>query len=99
MSQLIEDILNLSRIGRAEMQRMPVNLSEMAAAVIAELHSREPERQVHVAIAPGATADGDPNLLRIVLENLLGNAWKFTGKCPHAEIAFDVSEQQGERIF
>ena len=62
------------------MRREPVNLSELATTVLDELQQRDPERQVEVTIAPDLPVTGDRGLLRILLENLLGNAWKFTGK-------------------
>lgn len=80
MAQLIDDLLKLSRVTRTEMRREPVDLSQMAAEVIAELRRLEPDRRAEVLVAPGLIAQGDPRLLRIVLENLLGNAW---GSRPH----------------
>ncbi|HEV2426216.1 MAG TPA: PAS domain S-box protein [Terriglobia bacterium] len=80
MEQLIDDLLNLSRLSRAEVCREKVDLSTLALPVIAELRRCSPEREhkVQVSIAPALEAEGDPRLLRVVLENLLGNAWKFS---------------------
>ena len=80
MAQLIDDLLNLARLSRAAMTRAPVNLSELAQTVVAELHAAEPERPVECSIAENLSVDGDQRLLRIVMDNLIGNAWKFTGK-------------------
>jgi signal transduction histidine kinase len=88
MSALIEDLLNLSRITRTALRRQPVDLTSLAAGVVEELRRRDPSRTVVVEIAPGLTANGDRQLLGIVLENLLGNAWKFTAKRSQARISF-----------
>ncbi len=88
MGQLIDDLLKLSRVTRAEFSRQPVDLSALAAACAEDLRRSDPTRQVAFVMAPGITVDGDPNLLRILLENLLGNAWKFSAKHPRARIEF-----------
>ena len=88
MSQLIDDLLMLSRVTRNDMHRQSVDLSAIAATVIEDLRSSSPERSVKVNIEPDLTAQADARLIRIVLENLLGNAWKFTGGSKRAEISF-----------
>jgi PAS domain S-box-containing protein len=88
MAQLIDDMLNLSRVTRSEMRREPLDLTAAARAVVAELQKAEPQRHVHVAVAEGVTAQGDARLLRIVLDNLIGNAWKFSGRTDQARIEF-----------
>ncbi|MHB1238235.1 MAG: sensor histidine kinase [Gallionella sp.] len=88
MGDLIDDMLTLSRVTRAEMRREIVDLSALAADVLAELQQNEPERKVVWHIESGMTAVGDPHLLRVMLFNLLGNAWKFTGKTASARIEF-----------
>ncbi|MBE0480953.1 MAG: PAS domain S-box protein [Dehalococcoidia bacterium] len=88
MGQLIDDILGLSRVTRGEMVTESVNLSRMAHAIAAELKQGDPERRVEFVIENGLLTRGDPHLLRAVLENLLGNAWKFTGKKDQAVIEF-----------
>jgi signal transduction histidine kinase len=88
MSALIEDLLNLSRITRVALRRQPVDLTGLAAGVVEELRRRDPSRRVVVEIAQGLSANGDRQLLGIVLENLLGNAWKFTAKRSEARISF-----------
>ncbi len=67
--------------------------------MVAELQEQEPDRRVDVVVAPDVRTEGDPRLLRVALENLLGNAWKFTGKRPQAKIEFGISAQQGADAF
>jgi PAS domain S-box-containing protein len=91
MGQLIDDLLNLAQVTRSELRRRLVDMSDLAGQVLADLNKNDPERQVAVSIAPKLTVNADPNLLRIVLENLLGNAWKFTEKRGQAAIQLGVS--------
>lgn len=88
MGGLIDDLLNLSRATRRELRRESVDLSALAAGVLADLRAGEPERAVQAVVAPGLTGAGDPELLRVLLTNLLGNAWKFTRGRADATIAF-----------
>ena len=88
MGQLIDDLLNLSRVSRGEMSREPVDLSKMAREVMDELRSTDPRREAEIVIADDLFAETDPRLLRIVLTNLLSNAWKFTTKQEHPVINF-----------
>ena len=97
MNRLIGDLLNFSRLAHVEPNRETVDLSSMAQEVAAELKSAEPERRVAFRIADGIAANGDANLLRVVLNNLLGNAWKYTGKREEAVIEFGVTEIDGSR--
>lgn len=99
MGQLIDDMLNLARVTRAEMRREVVNLSQMARAVAAELRKTQPERRVEFYIAEGIVANGDARLLRVVMDNLLGNAWKYTGKHPTATIEFSMTQNDGRQIY
>jgi light-regulated signal transduction histidine kinase (bacteriophytochrome)/HAMP domain-containing protein len=99
MAQLIDDLLMLSRVARSEMRRARVDLSAMAQTIAAELQQIQPARLVTFVIAEGLVVEGDARLLRVVLENLLGNAWKFTGKHTCARIEFGVTEQDGRRAF
>jgi PAS domain S-box-containing protein len=95
MDLLIEDLLKLSRVGRSELKHQQVDLSFLAKGIAAELQSAEPKRHVKLIIAAGLTAQGDERLLRIVLENLLRNAWKFTGQRSKGIIEFgSVSEPE-----
>jgi signal transduction histidine kinase len=99
MEQLIDDMLSLSRVGRAEMQREPVDLTALAWAIIARLRETGPERLVEFVIQEGLSAVGDPQLLEITLSNLLDNAWKFTGKRPTGVIEFGRMHLEGQPVF
>ncbi|MFN3652381.1 MAG: PAS domain S-box protein [Armatimonadota bacterium] len=100
MSELIDDLLSLSRVTRAEMRRETVSLSQVARDVLADLQRAEPDRRAELVVAPDVTAVGDPRLLRVVLENLLGNAWKFTSRREEARIEFgSLSGAGGERVY
>ncbi len=99
MGQLIDDMLSLSRVTRGEMRMEKVRLSGLAQEIAGELARREPERNVVFTIAPEAVVTGDSRFLRVALENLLGNAWKFTSKRPVARIEFGVTEQEGRRVY
>jgi light-regulated signal transduction histidine kinase (bacteriophytochrome) len=95
MGELIDDLLKLSKVGRAELQRRRVDLSGLARKVATELQNATPGRQVQVLIPDGVVADADYRLLQVVLENLLGNAWKFTTSVAEAIIEFGVSARDG----
>ncbi|MGH7852322.1 MAG: sensor histidine kinase, partial [Candidatus Binatia bacterium] len=95
MAQLIDDMLNLSRVSRGEMRRETVDLSSMVKNIAEDLKAAEPDRKVEVAIAEGVQTEGDARLLRVLMENLLLNAWKFTGKHPTAKIEFGISQNNG----
>lgn len=99
MNRLIDTLLNFARLTRSELHRETVDLSQMARVVAAELKVGEPERSVTFTIAEGVTVNGDPKLLRVVLENLLGNAWKYTGKREDAVIEFGVTEVDGKPAY
>lgn len=99
MAQLIDDLLALSRVTRAELDRRPVDLSALARSIVARLAGDEPERKVEFHIAEGLQASGDARLLGVVLENLFGNAWKFTSRRPVARIEFGVRHQDGQPVY
>ena len=90
MSDLIDALLQLSRVTRSQMKSVMVDLSKMAQDVVEELQNQEPDRQVEIKIAPHLKTKGDPQLLRIVLCNLFDNAWKYTSKRSQAKIEFDA---------
>ncbi len=99
MGQLIDDLLQLSRVIRADFQRSSVNLSTIAHEVVKELAEAEGERRVSVQIAPDLRAQADPRLIRIVLDNLLGNAWKFTARTTDAKIEFGMERTTTEPVY
>ena len=99
MGDLIDDLLTLARISRSELHACDVDLGLLAQEVAAELRQIEPERTVDLAVAADMTVEGDPNLLRILVENLLGNAWKFTARSGAARIEFAIDGRQAQRVF
>lgn len=99
MAQLIDDLLNLSRVSRAEMEPVPINLSSLAHNVIRDLRQSQPQRIVEVMISPEMIARGDQRLMRVVLENLLGNAWKFSSKQEYARIEFGTEGANQKRTY
>ena len=99
MSQMIDDVLKLARVSRGEMTVEPVDLSEMAERIVADLRRHHPDRDVEVRIEPGVSVSGDKRLLQFVLTNLLGNAWKFTSGKPSAVIEFRSEHEGKERVL
>jgi PAS domain S-box-containing protein len=101
MGRLIDDMLRLSRITRAELEWQDVDLSEMCRAIVAELVANAPERRIEISIEAGMHARGDAHWLHQAMENLLGNAWKFTSKTgsPRIEVGATSDAESGERVF
>jgi two-component system sensor histidine kinase ChiS len=99
MGQLIDDLLNLSRVSRNEMNWSAVNLSSLAAGIAEELQRTHPDQRMEFVITPGLAVRGDARLLRIMLENLLGNACKFSSKRSVSHIEFGVTRRDGRRTF
>lgn len=95
MGTLIDDLLKLSRVTRTELKREQVDISALANEIVADLCKQAPDRTVQFVIAPDLLAQGDKGLLRIVLDNLLGNAWKFTGCRAEARIALERADGPG----
>jgi light-regulated signal transduction histidine kinase (bacteriophytochrome) len=99
MSQLIDDVLHLSKVSRAELRQHEVDLSALAAAILERLREAETDREVETRVRPGVTVIGDGRLLRIALANLLENAWKFTAREPAGRIEFGMTTAAGEPAY
>jgi light-regulated signal transduction histidine kinase (bacteriophytochrome) len=99
MAELIDDMLTLFRVTRREMRFEAVNMSAIARAIAAKLQKSQPERHVQFVIADGMVVNGDSGLLQAALENLMGNAWKFTGKRPEATIELGAIPHNGSRAY
>jgi signal transduction histidine kinase len=99
MALLIDELLQLSRVTRAEFRRRQVNLGELAEMILADLRKEQRARKAEIHVAPGLIVDGDAALLRNVLENLLGNAWKFSSKRDCSRIQVDSRVDNGKTVF
>ena len=99
MNSMIDALLSLSRLSTQPLARVSVDLSQLAAQVADDLHHSDPGRQVRLHIQPGLVAMGDSTLLHLVLENLLGNAWKYSAKLALADISFEQVDQVGRKVF
>lgn len=99
MGLLIDDLLNLARVARAELHRQPVNLSSIASSIVDELRNSNPDRRIDFFVQDCMETAGDGRLLRVVLENLLGNAWKYTSKRPSARIQFAKKQLNGVEAY
>ena len=99
MKELVKDMLVLSRISRSEILRLTADLSEIVRGIADDLIKTEPGRSVQFVVAPGLIAACDTHLMKIALENLLGNAWKYSSKVPDARVEFGMVEHDGESVF
>jgi signal transduction histidine kinase len=99
MNSMIDALLALAQLSAQPLARQPVNLSQLAGFIVDDLKRQAPERRVQIMVQPGMLAQGDPTLLRVALENLLGNAWKYSGKCTQAEIHFERGAYDGREVF
>jgi len=99
MGRLIDDLLRLSRVTRTGLKRERVDIGAQAAEIIDELRSAEPGRCLQAVVADDLVTTGDPHLIRLALENLLANAWKFTGKRDQGSIGVGAVRQSGSQVF
>jgi signal transduction histidine kinase len=99
MGVLIDDLLRLAHVTRTELVREQVDLTDMADKVLQELQRADPQRHVAASVAPGLKASADGRLMRVVLDNLLGNAWKFTGRRDPGRIEFGIETVDGQRAY
>jgi len=99
MGELIDGILKLSRLNRGEMHKEEIDLSALVGEISARLQENEPQRHAKFLIKKGLVTQGDPQLLRALIENLIGNSWKFTRKCKETKIEFGTSKNGGETTY
>jgi signal transduction histidine kinase len=99
MNSMIDSLLALSQLSSRPLTRQPVNLTQLVGYIVDDLRRQTPERHVEVHVEPGLQVQGDATLLRVALENLLGNAWKYTGKCREPRIWFERSQHEGRPAF
>ena len=99
MNAMIDALLALSQLSSRPLARQPVNLSQLAAYVVEDLRRQAPERSVEVHVEGGLLVQGDPTLLRVVLENLLGNAWKYSARARNAQIWLERGQHAGQDVF
>jgi signal transduction histidine kinase len=99
MNQMIDALLTLARLSSLPLAQQPVNLTQLAGFVVDDLRRSAPERLADIEVQPALQVVGDPTLLRLVLENLLGNAWKYSARVPRAHIGFGAELRDGRRVF
>jgi signal transduction histidine kinase len=99
MSGMIEDLLNLSRITRKELNREAVDLTEISGTIASTLQKTQPERQVEFRISDGLKAEADNGLIKTAMENLISNSWKYTAKHPRATIEVGAISQDGQTVY
>nr|WP_316640365.1 ATP-binding protein [uncultured Roseateles sp.] len=99
MNSMIDALLALAQLSTQPLARQPVNLSQLARYIFDDLQRNAPERRVEVEVAPDMQVHGDPTLLRVALENLLGNAWKYSAKCEISRISFEHGLHDGRQVY
>jgi light-regulated signal transduction histidine kinase (bacteriophytochrome) len=99
MGQLMDDLLKLSRVTRSDLTMEKLDLSDMARKIVGDLAKDEPTRNVKVTIAPNMTTEGDKNLLSLALQNLLGNAWKYSSKTAKPQIEMGITDHNGKQAY
>jgi light-regulated signal transduction histidine kinase (bacteriophytochrome) len=99
MGSLIDELLNLSRLSRSELKRQRLDLGVAAESILIDLKRRSPSRDIDVQIEQGLVVNADPQMVRIALENLIHNAWKYTGKTPYPRIEIGSVPNGHARVF
>ena len=99
MARLIDDLIDLARLTRQSMKREPVNLSQIVEQILTELRQEDPERQIEIHVEPNLVAAADRALIRVALENLLRNAWKFTSRRDVAQIRFHAEMRDRQIVY
>ena len=99
MGGLIDHIMEFSRLGRGELMLKTIDLTDLAHQISMDLQASEPTRQVELEIQDNLSATADPRMARVILENLLGNAWKYTALEPHAKISFGIWKSNGRTVY
>ena len=99
MTQLVNDLLALAQVGNAPLERADVDLSQLCEEIVANLRLASPERQVTVEVAPGLRCNVDASLMRAAMENLIGNAWKYSARVAHARIEIGTMAVDGRDVF
>ena len=99
MTSMIDALLDLSRLSNQALATEPIDLSRLGDVIAEELKASQPDRKVSIRIQPGMRIEGDRTLLRVMLENLLGNAWKYTSRKPSAQIEFGMTGTESERVY
>ena len=99
MEGLIDGLLDLSRLSQSELERESLDLSSLATAIAVELKAKQPDRHVDFTICSRLVANGDPRLLRVAMENLLGNAWKYTSRVSRPTIEFGADLTNGHPVY
>ena len=99
MTQLVNDLLALAQVGNAPFERAEIDLSQLCEEIVANLRLASPERQVTVEVAPGLRCNVDASLMRAAMENLIGNAWKYSARVAHARIEIGTMAVDGRDVF
>jgi light-regulated signal transduction histidine kinase (bacteriophytochrome) len=99
MNEFIDALLSLAKVSQTELHVESVDLSALARDLLSDLQAQSPERAMHVVIQDGMVAQGDARLLKVVMENLIGNAWKFSGKKERGEISITALDVSGDTVY
>lgn len=99
MNEFVDALLSLANVSQTELRFKSVDLSALAAGILSDLQAQSPERAAHVVIQQGMVAQGDERLLQVAMENLIGNAWKFSGKKERGEISVTAQVVSGDTVY